>query len=140
MKNDNNDDNIRCCGSCAYFEERRGIDKAVLCIRNQIYEVHCPDFEFGYKDLNNKTRYYRFSARALKQLVDTVRYDWMEDKVESFRFSDFRKGLEWFTSYKCPTCLDGGVACKFFIDRYQERNLVKQDKIAENVLLATPTS
>lgn len=55
----------------------------------------------------------QFFAQELKRLVDTVRYDWMEDNVKSFRFGDFRKGLEWFASSKCPMCLNGGGApCK----------------------------
>jgi hypothetical protein len=55
----------------------------------------------------------QFFAQELKRLVDTVRYDWLEENVKSFKFSDFRKGLEWFSSSKCPMCLNGGGApCK----------------------------
>jgi len=46
----------------------------------------------------------QFFAQELKRLVDTVRYDWMEDVVTSFSFSAFRKGLEWFSRFKCPMC------------------------------------
>jgi len=46
----------------------------------------------------------------LKRLVDTVRYDWLEYSVKSFEFKDFRKGLEWFASAQCSTCLKGGGA------------------------------
>lgn len=51
----------------------------------------------------------QFFAQELKRLVDTVRYDWMNDFVESFNFSNFRKGLEWFSSHKCPMCLNINV-------------------------------
>ena len=55
----------------------------------------------------------KFAAGELKRLVDTTRYDWMEDAVKSFRFSEFRKGLEWFAAAQCQTCLRGGGApCK----------------------------
>jgi hypothetical protein len=50
----------------------------------------------------------RVIAGELKRLVDTVRYDWMEHAIKSFKFKDFRKGLEWFASAQCPTCLKGG--------------------------------
>ena len=48
----------------------------------------------------------QFFSQELKRLVDTVRYDWMNDIVKSFNFSNFRKGLEWFSSHKCPMCLN----------------------------------
>ena len=32
----------------------------------------------------------KFAAGELKKLVDTTRYDWMEDAVKSFKFSEFR--------------------------------------------------
>jgi hypothetical protein len=48
----------------------------------------------------------KFAAGELKRLVDTTRYDWVEDVVKSFSFKEFRKGLEWFASVKCPTCLE----------------------------------
>jgi len=49
-------------------------------------------------------------AGELKRLVDTVGYDWIEDVVKSFKFSEFRKGLEWFAGEQCVTCLKGGGA------------------------------
>jgi len=49
-------------------------------------------------------------AKELKRLVDTTRYDWMTDVVKSFKFVEFRKGLEWFASAQCPMCLNGGGA------------------------------
>jgi len=49
-------------------------------------------------------------AGELKRLVDTVRYDWMEQAVKSFKFKEFRKGLEWFALAQCPMCLNGGGA------------------------------
>jgi len=49
-------------------------------------------------------------AGELKRLVDTVRYDWMDSVVKSFRFKEFRKGLEWFANAQCPMCLNGGGA------------------------------
>jgi hypothetical protein len=49
-------------------------------------------------------------AGELKRLVDTVRYDWLNYAVKSFRFDEFRKGLEWFASAQCPMCLNGGGA------------------------------
>jgi hypothetical protein len=33
-------------------------------------------------------------AGELKRLVDTVRYEWVQDAVTSFKYIDFRKGLE----------------------------------------------
>lgn len=47
----------------------------------------------------------QFFAQELKRLVDTTRYGWMEDNIKSFKFSNFRKGLEWFAKNKCSTCL-----------------------------------
>ena len=52
----------------------------------------------------------KFAANELKRLVDTVRYDWVEDVVKSFSYKEFRKGLEWIASNQCPTCLNGGGA------------------------------
>ena len=49
-------------------------------------------------------------AGELKRLVDTVGYDWMENDVKSFKFTEFRKGLEWFSQAQCPMCLNGGGA------------------------------
>jgi len=49
-------------------------------------------------------------AGELKRLVDTTRYDWVKDAVKSFRFDEFRKGLEWFSDSQCPMCLNGGGA------------------------------
>jgi hypothetical protein len=46
----------------------------------------------------------------LKRLVDTVRYDWLNYAVKSFKFEEFRKGLEWFANAQCPMCLNGGGA------------------------------
>lgn len=55
----------------------------------------------------------KFSAGELKRLVDTTRYDWMENAVKSFSFSEFRKGLEWFATAQCLKCLSGeGKPCK----------------------------
>jgi hypothetical protein len=49
-------------------------------------------------------------AGELKRLVDTVRFDWAGDVVKSFKFEEFRKGLEWFSNAQCPMCLNGGGA------------------------------
>jgi hypothetical protein len=49
-------------------------------------------------------------AGELKRLVDTVRYDWVGDAVNPFKFEEFRKGLEWFADAQCPMCLNGGGA------------------------------
>lgn len=49
-------------------------------------------------------------AGELKRLVDTVRYDWLEQATQAFRFTEFRKGLEWFATAQCPMCLHGGGA------------------------------
>jgi len=55
----------------------------------------------------------RFAAGELKRLVDTVRYGWVEDAVKSFSFSEFRKGLEWFSQAQCRGCLAGdGAPCE----------------------------
>jgi hypothetical protein len=52
-------------------------------------------------------------AMELKRLVDTTRYDWVNDLVKSFSFDEFRKGLEWFSHSQCSMCLNGGGApCK----------------------------
>lgn len=48
----------------------------------------------------------QFFAQELKRLVDTVRYDWMNDIVTAFQFREFRKGLEWFSQHKCPMCVN----------------------------------
>jgi transcription elongation factor Elf1 len=49
-------------------------------------------------------------AKELKRLVDTTRYDWVREVVKSFKFDEFRKGLEWFSDSQCPMCLNGGGA------------------------------
>jgi hypothetical protein len=49
-------------------------------------------------------------AKELKRLVDTTRYDWLTDYVKSFKYVEFRKGLEWFANEQCPMCLNGGGA------------------------------
>jgi len=49
-------------------------------------------------------------ASELKRLVDTTRYNWLADVVKSFKFDEFRKGLEWFANAQCPMCLNGGGA------------------------------
>ena len=51
-------------------------------------------------------------AGELKRLVDTVRYAWLElpEVRPGFKFSEFRKGLEWFADAQCPMCLNGGGA------------------------------
>jgi hypothetical protein len=49
----------------------------------------------------------------LRRFVDTVRYDWTQEVVAPFRFSEFRKGFEWFANEQCPVCLiGGGVPCE----------------------------
>jgi hypothetical protein len=52
----------------------------------------------------------KMMANELKRLVDTTRYDWVGDVVKSFKFDEFRKGLEWFSQSQCPMCLNGGGA------------------------------
>jgi hypothetical protein len=52
----------------------------------------------------------RFTAGELKRLVDTVRYAWLNEVVKSFKFDEFRKGLEWFSTAQCPMCMNGGGA------------------------------
>jgi hypothetical protein len=52
----------------------------------------------------------KMTASELKRLVDTVRYNWVNIAVKSFRFEEFRKGLEWFSNAQCPMCLNGGGA------------------------------
>lgn len=55
----------------------------------------------------------RFAAGELKRLVDTVRYEWVEEAVGSFSFGEFRKGLEWFSQAQCRGCLAGdGAPCE----------------------------
>jgi hypothetical protein len=49
-------------------------------------------------------------AGELKRLVDTIGYDWMENDIKSFKFKEFRKGLEWFSQAQCSMCLNGGGA------------------------------
>jgi len=52
-------------------------------------------------------------AGELKRLVDTTRYDWLSEVVKSFKFDEFRKGLEWFSEAQCPMCLkNGGAPCE----------------------------
>ena len=52
-------------------------------------------------------------AGELKRLVDTIGYDWMENDIRSFKFTEFRKGLEWFSQAQCPMCLnEGGAPCE----------------------------
>ena len=105
---DHNKDNIRSCSACAYFEERRGIDKVVLCEKNQISEVCCPAFEFRDKDLNDETLYYNFCTECMN--FDSV------------------NGIPLCIKYHSPI-----IACKFLTDSYQERHLVSGIAIARPV-------
>lgn len=52
----------------------------------------------------------RHAAGEIKRLVDTTRYEWLEEAEKSFSFREFRKGLEWFAQAQCPGCLRGGGA------------------------------
>jgi hypothetical protein len=52
----------------------------------------------------------KMMAQELKRLVDTTRYNWLNDVVKSFSFNEFRKGLEWFSNAQCAMCLKGGGA------------------------------
>lgn len=52
----------------------------------------------------------KMTAGELKRLVDTVRYNWLNEVVKSFKFDEFRKGLEWFSAAQCPGCQNGGGA------------------------------
>jgi hypothetical protein len=52
----------------------------------------------------------KMMAQELKRLVDTTRYNWLDDVVKSFSFNEFRKGLEWFSNAQCAMCLKGGGA------------------------------
>jgi hypothetical protein len=55
----------------------------------------------------------KMTARELRRLIDTFRYDWTEHVVKSFKFQEFRKGLEWFANAQCPGCLNsGGAPCE----------------------------
>jgi hypothetical protein len=42
----------------------------------------------------------KIMAGELKRLVDIVRYEWLElpDVKPGFKFTEFRKGLEWFAA------------------------------------------
>jgi hypothetical protein len=81
----------------------------------------------------------QFFAKELKRLVDTVRYDWMEDEVKSFRFSDFRKGLEWFATNKCSMCMNGGGApCKN--KKCAEDRKIKNCLLCDNYLTCENTA
>lgn len=52
----------------------------------------------------------RYAAGELKRLIDTTRYEWLNDVEKRFSFDEFRKGLEWFAQAQCPGCLSGGGA------------------------------
>ena len=52
----------------------------------------------------------RHAAGELKRLVDTTRYEWLNDVEKRFSFDEFRRGLEWFAQAQCSGCLRGGGA------------------------------
>jgi len=52
----------------------------------------------------------RYAAGELKRLIDTTRYEWLNEVEKRFSFEEFRKGLEWFAQAQCPGCLRGGGA------------------------------
>jgi hypothetical protein len=52
----------------------------------------------------------KYSAGELKRLIDTTRYEWLNDVEKRFSFDEFRKGLEWFAQSQCTGCLQGGGA------------------------------
>jgi hypothetical protein len=52
----------------------------------------------------------KYSAGELKRLIDTTRYEWLNDVEKRFSFYEFRKGLEWFAQAQCTGCLHGGGA------------------------------
>ena len=104
---DRNKDDMRCCRDCMYFEERRGIDKVVLCEKNQISEVCCSEIEFRDKDLNDETL-YNFCLECMN----------FENVV----------GIPRCIKYHSPR-----IACKFLTDSYRERNLVSGIATAQPV-------
>ncbi|MFH0849943.1 MAG: DUF3795 domain-containing protein [Candidatus Bathyarchaeota archaeon] len=52
----------------------------------------------------------RYAAGELKRLIDTTRYEWLNEVEKRFSFEEFRKGLEWFAQTQCPGCIRGGGA------------------------------
>lgn len=52
----------------------------------------------------------KMMAGELKRLIDTTRYEWLTEVEKSFKFEEFRKGLEWFANAQCPMFLNGGGA------------------------------
>jgi len=52
----------------------------------------------------------RYAAGEPKRLIDTTRYEWLNEVEKRFSFDEFRKGLEWFAQAQCPGCLSGGGA------------------------------
>lgn len=76
------------------------------------------DFQYGVcgvycSQCPNGNGRVKMMAGELKRLVDTVRYGWVKEVVESFDFDEFRKGLEWFSSAQCPMCQNnGGAPCE----------------------------
>ena len=52
----------------------------------------------------------KYSAGELKRLIDTTRYEWLNDVEKRFSFDEFRKGLEWFAQAQCTGCQHGGGA------------------------------
>jgi len=73
------------------------------------------NYQYGYCGIYcgqcaNGNGRIRIIAGELKRLVDTQRYEWLElpDVKPGFKFSDFRKGLEWFAAAQCPRCQAGG--------------------------------
>ncbi len=65
--------------------------------------VHCSQCPQG----NGRVR---FTASELKRLIDTTRYDWLEQARPDLNYSSFRRTLEWFAQAECPGCHQGGGA------------------------------
>jgi len=99
------------CRDCANFEDRRDIDGAALCKKNQGPYICCEDFESVDEDICEDRLYYRFCRHCtnFEEVNDT------------------------------PSCSENhtpGVACEEFTDRFEKLNLSRQNSHMKTALLA----
>lgn len=101
---------IRFCKDCANFEDRRDMDGAALCKKNQGPYVCCEEFEPKDLSINEDRLYYRFCSECTN----------LEDV----------KGTA-----VCAKSHTTGVACEEFIDRFEKLNVARQNNHMRTALL-----
>ena len=51
---------------------------------------------------HTKEKVHLLTIELKRLIIDD--YDWVEKLIEDFDYTNFLKGLEWFSKQQCPTC------------------------------------